>query len=108
MRSSTPPRNKDLGVIMAMLDRLNTFRLPRAMKLKEQVESGAPLSTYDIQFLKQALNEGGEARRLAAKHPKYQDIVGQMTALYSEILNKGAENEKTVKAGGKKPASDHH
>ena len=108
MRTSPGTRDKDLGVIQALLVRLNTFRMPRALKLKEHVDKGEPLTSYDIQFLKQCLNEGGEARRLAAKHPKYQDIVGQMTALYSEILDKGAENERNAKAGGKGAAKDHH
>ena len=108
MRNSSGTRDKDLGVIQALLIRLNEFRMPRALKLKEHVDSGQPLTTYDVQFLKQALSEGGEARRLAAKHPKYQDIVGQMTALYSEILDKGAENERNAQAGGKGSAKDHH
>lgn len=72
MRGFSPTRDKDLGVIQVLLSRLNTFRMPQALKLKEKVDAGERLSEYDIQFLKRALSEGGEARRLAAKRPKYQ------------------------------------
>jgi hypothetical protein len=101
------PRDKDLGVIITLLDRLNTFRMPRALKLKEQVDGGEPLSSSDIQFLKQALSEGGEIRRLAAKHPEYQEVVDKMTVLYTEIVQKGTENE-SAGAKSKKPTQDHH
>jgi hypothetical protein len=65
------------------------------------------LSSSDLQFLKQALSEGGEARRLAAKHPQYQSVVEEMTALYGEIVRKGAENEQTGTSGTKKPQNQH-
>jgi hypothetical protein len=98
MRGSSRTRDKDLGVIQVLLSRLNTFRMPQALKLKKKVDDGERLSEYDIQFLKRALSEGGEARRLAAKHPKYQSVVDEMTALYNEILRKAADNEQTPPA----------
>src|SRR5688572_637526 len=70
--------------------------MPQALKLKEKVDGGERLSEYDIQFLKPALSEGGEARRLAGKYPKYQRV----TALYGEILRKGADHQQAGTAAG--------
>jgi hypothetical protein len=103
MQTSSRRPDKDLGVILALLNRLNTFRMPRALQLKEQVDGGKPLSAHDLLFVKQALAESSEARRLAAKHPQYQDIVVKMTSLYADIVRKGAENEKVTK----KPVNHH-
>jgi hypothetical protein len=107
MRGSCRTRDKDLGVIQVLLNRLNTFRMPQALKLKQKVDGGERLSEHDIQLLKRALSEGGEARRLAAKHPKYQSVVDEMTPLYAEILRKGVDNEQAGTAGGKKSQTDH-
>ncbi len=104
MRGSTRARDKDRGIIQVLLNRLNEFRMPRLLKLKEQVDRGEPLSALDLEFLKRALSEGGEARGLAMRHPEYQPIVDQMAQLYNEVLTKGAENERNPRP---KPRMDN-
>jgi hypothetical protein len=98
MRDSGNSR-RDKGTAAVLMVRLESQRLPRALKLKEKVDRGERLSDFDIQFLKRAVEEGGEARKLAAKLPQYQEVVTRMAKLYDEITRKGAENEK--KAPGK-------
>ncbi|MET0659082.1 MAG: hypothetical protein ABW110_13105 [Steroidobacteraceae bacterium] len=95
------PRDKDLGTIMALLSRLNDQRLPRALDLKKRVDAGERLTDYDMRFIKMAVTEGNQARRLVAKHPKYQPLVDKMSALYQEIIDKGSENERNEKEQGK-------
>ena len=90
MRRSIETRDKERGIIQVLLYRLNELRMPRLLKLKEQVDRGEPLSALDLEFLKRALREGGEARRLAMRHPEYQPIVEQMTQLYNESIARGA------------------
>jgi hypothetical protein len=99
MRDSTRARTKELGVIQALLLRLNTYRLPYARQLEAKVNRGETLSDYDMRFLKKVIEEGAEARRLTAKHPSYGEIVSRMMDLYSEIMRKGAENHAREKAG---------
>lgn len=92
-------KTRDKGIAQVLLMRLENERLPYAIKLKEKVDRGERLSDFDTQFLKRALQEGREARSLAAKLPQYREIVDRMSALYDEITRKGAENEKKAAPG---------
>lgn len=92
-------KTRDKGVAQVLLMRLESQRLPRALKLKEKVDRGERLSDFDLQFLKRVTQEGQQARTLAAKLPQYQEVVNRMAALYDEITRKGAENEKKAVPG---------
>jgi hypothetical protein len=100
MHESPGSRDKERGIIVALLERLNNYYLPRAIDLKQQVDRGGCLTQYDLQFLKTAISESGESRRLAKKHPQYQQLVDQMMHLYSEIASKSLVNEQSVGKGG--------
>ena len=98
MRDPTKTKSRDKGVAQVLLVRLETERLPYALKLKAKVDRGEPLTEYDTSFLKRVVQESGEAHKLAAKLPEYQEVVNRMAQLYEEITRKGLENDK-------KPAS---
>jgi hypothetical protein len=89
-------RRAELGVIQVLLHRFNSHRLPYALQLKAQVDRGERLSEYELRFVKKVIDESVHARRLAAKHSKYEDLVGQATSLFSEIMSKALENEKNA------------
>jgi hypothetical protein len=92
-------KTRDKGVAQVLLMRLENERLPYALKLKDKVDRGERLSDFDTQFLKRVMQEGREARNLAAKLPQYQEVVQRMAALYEEITRKGAENEQKAAPG---------
>jgi hypothetical protein len=84
---------EDTGMIEALLQRLNDFRLPRLLELKERVDSGATLEEYDIEFLEQVLDDAHAGKPLCDRHPEVQPLVAKLTALYHEITSKALENE---------------
>ena len=84
----------DEQTIQALLERLNTWRLPRALRLKERVDHGEKLGEHDIAFLNRVFEDSQNASSMAAKHPELQSLVSRLTDLYSHITRKALENEK--------------
>ena len=89
---------KDDGIIVALAERFETQRLPRALALKDQVERGERLSEQDLKFLGQVFSEAGQLRTLLDRHPEWQPLVARVMSLYKEITERGLANEQ---AGGK-------
>ena len=86
----------DAGTIQVLLERLNTQRLPRALKMREKVDGGETLDNYDLIFLKQVFEDAGQAQMLASKHPELNSLVSRLIDLYHHITKKGLENEEQV------------
>ena len=95
MSDSAP---KDAGTIQAMLQRLNDFRLPKALDLKKKVDRGEKLAEEDLKFLDEVKKDAPQVNALAAKHPDYKSLVDKLASLYAEIARKGLENEQKPKA----------
>lgn len=83
----------ELGRILVLLNRFNTYRLPYARQLEAKVNRGELLSEYDIRFLKKVFEECAHARRLCEKHPGYGSLVCRATSMYGDIMRKGLDNE---------------
>jgi hypothetical protein len=84
----------DPGVIHALVERLNTQRLPRALDLKKKVDSGETLGEYDMKFLESVFHDAEMIRPLVKRHPEYQELAARVVKLYKEIIDKAMENEK--------------
>lgn len=85
---------KDEGVIAALLQRLNTQRLPKALALKDKVDGGELLNEHDIVFLKQVFADANKISPLVERNPEYHALVGRVVNLYKETMDKAMENEK--------------
>ena len=83
----------DAGVVQALLDRFNTQRFPRAMALKEKVDRGEKLETFEADYLAEILADARSVKALLARHPEYEDLVLKVMNLYTEITRKALENE---------------
>ena len=90
MKNST----SDAGTIQALLERMNTRRLPRALSMQEKVDRGVTLDDYDLKFLDRVLEDAGKAQTLASKHPELKSLVDKLTGLYHHITKKALENEQ--------------
>ncbi|HEY5718771.1 MAG TPA: hypothetical protein VIX81_04095 [Gammaproteobacteria bacterium] len=84
----------DTGVIMALLERFEKQRLPRARALKAKVDGGAPLDDADMDYLKQVFADTQQVQALLSRHPEYEKLVAQVMQLYTAILQQAAQNEQ--------------
>ena len=86
---------KDAGTIAALMLRFQQTRLPRANRLLEKVNGGELLSDSDIRFLKRVYRDSRANQSLVRRNPEYLNFVTGFIDLYTEIIAKGLENEKT-------------
>lgn len=88
-------KKRDAGTIAALMLRMKDYRLPRAKRMLERVNKGEKLRDGDIEFLNRVIEDARNSESLIKRHPEYHDLVVRFMDLYTEIINKGVENEKS-------------
>ena len=83
----------DAGLIVVLLERLRTQRLPRLQDIKLKVDRGERLDTFDISFLTDVFADATDLQSRWEHHPELNEIIGKMTHLYHEITERALHNE---------------
>ena len=84
---------QDAGVIAALLQRLETLRLPRLLAIQEKVDAGEPLGDLELQFMERAIADVQDILPIIDRHPEYQQITTQVISLYKDISEKALQLE---------------
>ena len=83
----------DAGTIAVLMQRFKEYRLPRAKRLLQRVNEGQALRDADISFLKRVHSDSLQIQPLIKRHPEYSVLVSRTLDLYTEIIQKGLDNE---------------
>lgn len=89
---------EETGIIVALLERMRTQRLPRALDLKEKVDAGGTLNAFDIQFLEEVFTDANNLRSTWERHPELVEIVTKLIHLHHEITTRALANEGGTKS----------
>lgn len=93
-------KQQEEGVVEALIERFEQWRLPRALDIKAKVDRGEKLDDFDVGFLHEVLKDAEAIKPYVDSRPAYQTLYTRAIGLYQEITKKGLENEQAGKRPG--------
>ncbi|HBE93266.1 MAG TPA: hypothetical protein DDW55_12380 [Gammaproteobacteria bacterium] len=86
--------DKEEGIILALVERFERFRLPRLMDIKGKVDQGGKLDETDIEYLEKVMDDAAQNKHLYDDYPEWQKFYTGTVSLYEQITEKALQNEQ--------------
>ena len=86
--------NKEDGILLALIERYEKYRLPRILEIREEVEAGDTLTDEELDFMEEVIMDARRNKSLVEKHPEWQRFCAYVIDLHEQIMAKALENEE--------------
>jgi hypothetical protein len=86
--------NHDTGIILVVLLRFEKQRLPRVTEIKQKLDKGDILTSFDIEYMSEALHDARHLMPYLDRHPEYEPLVSKVIHYYKIITDEALANEK--------------